>query len=286
MCLLAFRWMNHPTYALVLAGNRDEAYARPTASADFWDDAPEVLAGRDLKAGGTWMGVSTTGRWSVITNIRNPDAVREDAPSRGHLVSEYLQSRANPVEHLESLAPDAHRYNGFNLIAGDLHTCAYLSNGRNGVEEVEPGIHGLSNAVLDDDWPKTQKATAALRRLSQTDAVAPEALTAMLVDRDPFPAERLPDTGVGVEVERMLSPLFIESESYGTRASTVLLITHTGRVTFVERTFHRGEPGHTRRYQFEISSSPSAESPSAESPSAESPSAESPSSEPTSLSRS
>lgn len=271
MCLLAFRWMDHPRYALVLAGNRDEAYARPTAPADFWDDAPEVLAGRDLKAGGTWMGVSTSGRWSVITNIRNPDSVREDAPSRGHLVSEYLQSRADPVEHLESLAPDAHRYNGFNLIAGDLHTCAYLSNGRDGVEHVEPGMHGLSNAVLDDDWPKTQKAVATLRRLTQTDEVAPDALLAMLDDRDPFPAEKLPDTGVGAEVEQMLSPLFIETENYGTRASTVLLITHDGHVTFVERTFHQGEPGDTRRFEFEISSSSTATPSSARCTSSEPP---------------
>lgn len=243
--------MDHPKYALVLAGNRDEAYARPTAPAQFWDDAPEILAGRDLKAGGTWMGVSRSGQWSVITNIRDPQTRREDAPSRGHLVSDYLKSGQGPVDYLHTIAPDADRYNGFNLIVGDVDTCAYLSNGRNGVEEVESGIHGLSNAVLNDAWPKTQKAKASLRELTQTEEVSPDALLAILDDREPFPAERLPDTGVGKEIERMLSPLFITSDAYGTRASTVLLISHEGRVDFIERTYEQGEPRQTRQFEFE-----------------------------------
>lgn len=261
MCLLSFRWLDHPTYSLIFAGNRDEAYQRPTRPAQFWDENPNLLAGRDLKAGGTWMGVTRTGRWAVITNVRDPSRQRPDAPSRGHLVTDYLQSTVSPTAFGESLAEETSRYNGFNLLVGTPTRCVYISTERDEAESVSPGIHGLSNAELDTSWPKTDRAKQNLLRLTQPrsttngrGSVDPSALLEMLNDREPFPAHQLPDTGVGEELEKMLSPLFITSEEYGTRASTVLLISRSGQVTFVERTFIRGDEERTRTFTFQIQS--------------------------------
>jgi uncharacterized protein with NRDE domain len=261
MCLLSFRWLDHPTYTLIFAGNRDEAYQRPTRPAQFWDEDPNVLAGKDLKAGGTWMGVTRTGRWAVITNVRDPSRQRPNAPSRGHLVTDYLQSTASPQVFGESLVDEVSKYNGFNLLVGTPTDCVYVSTERDEATDVSPGIHGLSNAELDTSWPKTDRAKQRMLRLTQprsTDngrgTVEPSALLEMLNDREPFPAERLPDTGVGEELEKMLSPLFITSDEYGTRASTVLLISKSGQVTFVERTFVRGEAERTRTFTFQIQS--------------------------------
>lgn len=259
MCLLAFRLHDHPTYDLIFAGNRDEQYSRPTAPAAFWDDHPEVLAGRDLKAGGTWMGVTRTGRWAVITNVRNPTSVDPAAPSRGHLVSNFLTSTDAPMTFARALQATADAYNGFNLLVGTPETCAYVSNQREAPETVDPGVHGLSNATLDVSWPKTDYAKDALRRRSDPDNgtgdVSVEGLFDMLDHRKRFPQETLPDTGVGDTLESMLSPLFIESKHYGTRASTVLLISHDGTVTFAERTFEKGVPSRTRVFTFEITTS-------------------------------
>ena len=262
MCLLSFRWLDHPTYTLVFAGNRDEAYRRPTRPAQFWDEDPTLLAGRDLKAGGTWMGVTRTGRWAVITNVRDPSRQRPDAPSRGHLVTDYLQSTVSPNEFGAVLADETSRYNGFNLLVGTPTECVYVSTERDEAESVSPGIHGLSNAELDTSWPKTDRAKQRMLRLTQPrsltngrGSVDPSGLLDMLDDREPFPVEQLPDTGVGEEPEKMLSPLFITSDEYGTRASTVLLISKSGRVTFVERTFVRGEAERTRTFTFQIQSS-------------------------------
>jgi uncharacterized protein with NRDE domain len=259
MCLLAFRLHDHPTYDLIFAGNRDEQYSRPTAPAAFWDDHPEVLAGRDLKAGGTWMGVTRTGRWAVITNIRDPSSVDPSAPSRGHLVSSFLTSTDAPMKFARALQADAGAYNGFNLLVGTPETCVYVSNERDAPERVEPGVHGLSNATLDVSWPKTDHARHALRRHTDpengTGDVRVEALFEMLDHRDRFPQETLPDTGVGDALESMLSPLFIESEHYGTRASTVLLISHDRTVTFAERSFENGVPSRTREFTFDIAES-------------------------------
>ncbi|PEN15244.1 hypothetical protein CRI94_02900 [Longibacter salinarum] len=255
MCLLAFRLNDHPVYDLVFAGNRDEHYDRPTAPANFWEDHPHVLGGRDLRAGGTWMGVTRTGRWGVITNVRDPSNVKANAPSRGHLVSDFLTGLYEPFEYVRDLAPDADGYNGFNLLVGEGGTCAYLSNYRDGPEQIAPGVHGISNAVLNTSWPKTDRARAQIRQITDPSSVSgrldPNDLLQLLDERRRFPDDDLPETGVGPEVESILSPIFIESESYGTRASTVLLIAKDGTVTFVERTFNRGTPSRTRRFTFD-----------------------------------
>lgn len=249
MCLLTFAYDAHPDYPLVFAGNRDEFYDRPTDPAAFWEDAPHVLAGRDRKAGGTWMGVARNGHWGVVTNVRAPGAYRPEARSRGALVSEYLVETPDPETYLERVAAEAEAYNGFNLLLGTPEQLFYLSSKEEIVRSVAPGIHGLSNERLNTPWPKVKQATADLRR-QLADAVDPEALLDLLDQREPFAEERLPDTGVGTETERLLSPIFINGDDYGTRCSTVLLIDRTGHVTFVERTFDEGRPADTRHFSF------------------------------------
>lgn len=254
MCLITFAFDAHPTYALVFAGNRDEAYDRPTAAAHYWDDAPDVLAGRDLKAGGTWLGVTRDGRWAAITNVRDPSARIDDAPSRGHLVSEFLTGEAPPAAYLRRVAARGEQYNGFNLLVGTMATCWYYSNRDGSPRRVVPGAHGLSNATLDTPWPKVERSTARLDAAlddAGNGRVDPDRLLDLLDDRRCAPDDALPDTGVGRELERVLSPIFIETDGYGTRASSVLLIRRDGHVTFVERTFNGGTATGTRSFAFD-----------------------------------
>ena len=252
MCLLTFAYDTHPDYSLVFAGNRDEFYDRPTDPAGFWDEAPHVLAGRDLKAGGTWMGVTRNGHWGVVTNVRAPGAYRPDARSRGTLVSEYLLEEPNPKTYLQQIAQDAGAYNGFNLLLGTPDTLYYLSSKEGAVQSVAPGVHGLSNDQLDTPWPKVEAATTGLRDQIDEGPVNPETLLGLLDQRDPFSTERLPDTGVGTETERLLSPIFIDGDGYGTRCSTILLMDRMGTCTFVERTFDEGDIADTRRFSFPV----------------------------------
>ncbi len=253
MCLILFAWKMHDNYPLILAANRDEFYERPSAPAAFWADAPDLLAGRDLKAGGTWLGITRSGRLAAITNYRDPASLKTEAPSRGHLVSDYLRSRESPEEYLQRLAPRAGRYNGFSLLVGDRSELLFYSNRGEAIRPA-PGIHGMSNHLLDTPWPKVNRGKQALEQLLAGDHnPSPEALLDLLASRSRPPDDRLPDTGVGLEWERVLSPLFIESPAYGTRCSTVLLIDRRGMVTFVERVFNGGsEPRVTSRFDFRI----------------------------------
>lgn len=257
MCLILFAWKLHDRFPLVLAANRDEFYERPSAPAAFWDDAPDVLAGRDLKRGGTWLGITRTGRLAAVTNYRDPASLKQDAPSRGELVSDYLRGREDPETYLRRLEIRAPRYNGFSLLLGDWDSSelVYFSN-RGEARRLAPGIHGMSNHLLDSPWPKVARGKQALEALvlSKNDPT-PEALLALLASRSRPPDESLPETGVGLEWERVLSPLFIESPTYGTRCSTVVLIDREGMATFVERVFNGGpEPSLTSRFDFRIDS--------------------------------
>lgn len=249
MCLLTFAYDTHPQYRLVFAGNRDEFYDRPTAPATFWDDAPHVLAGRDQVARGTWLGVTKNGYWGTVTNVRALGDYRPDARSRGALVAEYLETEPDPATYLRDIADTADEYNGFNLLLGTPERVLYLSSQSKAVRSVSPGIHGLSNDQLDTPWPKVEAAKKKLRSVLDDDPSHSD-LLALLYDPEPFPASQLPDTGVGKEKERQLSPLFIEGEQYGTRSSTVLLIDREGGITFVERTYEQGTKRDTRRFHF------------------------------------
>lgn len=255
MCLILFAQDAHPEYPFVFAGNRDEFYDRPTAAAAFWDDVPHVLAGRDRTAGGTWVGVTRRGHWAVVTNVRDQRPRREEAPSRGHLVADYLKEEPSPGAYLRALEPRAEDFNGFNVLVGTPEKTVYFSNRDGPPRSVPPGVHGMSNAQLDDPWPKVERGTARMEAVLEGD-VEPEGLLSILDDREPAPDEALPDTGVGLETERMLSPPFIDGESYGTRSSTVILMHRSGTITFVERIFVRGTPAETNFFTFEIEDAP------------------------------
>ena len=256
MCLLLLAVQKHPDYKLVLAANRDEYYDRPTAPAAFWDEAPHLLAGKDLRAGGTWLGITKTGRIAAITNYRDPAAVISGAPSRGNLVSDFLLGRQSPERFLEGLAPEKDRYNGFNLIIGVNDQLYWFSNRGDKAHKLSPGIYGLSNRLLDTPWPKlTRSKEAMVHLISNQKKPSQDALFQMLLDRTEADDDQLPDTGVGTEWERILSPIFISSPTYGTRSSTIILVDQQNRVTFSEKTFN-SDPQHATsvEYEFQIQS--------------------------------
>jgi uncharacterized protein with NRDE domain len=240
MCLIFVAVDAHPIYQIIIAANRDEFYDRPSAPASFWPEAPQLLAGRDLRAGGTWLGVTRTGRIAALTNYRDTETKSADAPSRGDLVSNFLLGRNEPIAYLAQISANAGRYNGFNLLVGQNAHIYYYSNRTGGFRTLGPGIHGLSNHLLDAPWPKVEKGKQTLRSLLAGKSIYPEDLFHFLLDRSAAPDALLPDTGVGLEMERMLSPIFIHSPGYGTRSSTVILLDRTGRMTFIEKSFQNG----------------------------------------------
>jgi len=238
MCLIAFAWQAHPRWRLVLVGNRDEFHARPTAPLAAWDEAPQIVAGRDLEAGGTWAGVGARGRASVITNVRDL-AADHSGLSRGLLVADYLGSTVAARTHAIELMGSAAQYRPFNLLTFDREDAYYLGNHPSArAQPVEPGVHGLSNADFNAPWPKTR---ALVNRLEGWLAAGGhddvDALFEMLSDQGRWPDDVLPDTGIGIERERFLSSAFIVGEHYGTRASTVVLVDNEDRTTIVERRF-------------------------------------------------
>lgn len=252
--MIVFAYDYHPRYRLILGANRDEYRDRPTDPARFWGDVPHLLAGRDRSAGGTWLGVTTDGKVAAVTNYRDPRRQVLDPPSRGGLVAGYLQEGAvTPEEFQGVLNRDGRLYDGFNLLYGSGNELFYFTNRGGSSGPVTPGIHALSNHLLDTRWPKVTAARSRLETIVRQTSVEPEEIFAALSDPAPFAAGLLPDTGVGPERERLLSPIFIEDEGYGTRSTTVLLIDRMGLVTFVERTFDRSRvTSTTERYDFRI----------------------------------
>ena len=239
MCLILVAWQAHPDYPLVVAANRDEFFARPSAPAGFWPDAPDVLGGRDLEAGGSWLGVSRNQRFAALTNFRECGKQRADAPSRGALVADFLTGGSDPASYLAALAPRAEDYNGFNLFVGDGHRLACFANRGAGLRWLEPGIYGLSNHLLDTPWPKLTAAKARFARaLAQLPERAP--FFELLADREIVADDSLPKTGVPLAWERILSAIFVASPDYGTRASTLLTMHGNGAVTLTERRFGPG----------------------------------------------
>lgn len=241
MCLVLLALHSHPDYPLIVAANRDEFYDRPTAPAGLWSDCPSVLGGRDLEAGGTWLGVDRQGRFAAVTNYRQGQRENPAPHSRGLLVSEFLTGHTGGPEYMEQVRRDADLYNGFNLIAGDSSALFYFSNREGRVRRLEPGVYGLSNHLLDTPWPKvtaTKHAFGAILN-HRGDELSGD-LLALLANRDRAGDDRLPSTGVPLEWERLLSSAFIVAPDYGTRSSTVVLVERHGRTDLVERSFGRG----------------------------------------------
>jgi uncharacterized protein with NRDE domain len=245
MCLILLAYDVHPKYRLILAANRDEFYDRPTLPMDFWQEHPDILGGRDLRAGGTWLGVTRSGRIAAITNYREPGGARPEAPSRGGLISSFLSGFSSAGAYLEAVSDMGQAYSGFNLLVGDASGLWYFSNRGSGVQRLLPGWYGLSNHLLNTPWPKVENGIALLKAAVQdSDPVDMASIFQLLKNRDVPPDEKLPDTGFGREWERILSPLFIRSPLYGTRSSTVVLIMRNGRATVAEFTHMPGvEPG-------------------------------------------
>ena len=256
MCIILFAYKTHPKYKLVLAANRDEYFARPTARVAFWKDEPGILAGRDLERGGTWLGVTRNGRYAAVTNFRDSSTIKPGAPSRGFLVSDFLHSEQSPADYLASIAPISETYNGFNLIVGDGIGLFYHSNKDPETKVLTPGVYGLSNHLLDTPWPKVEKGKQALSELAHQDAeIAHEAVFDMLADHAQADDSLLPYTGISLEYERALSSIFISTPAYGTRSSTVLLIDLEDRITFIERTFEMSVRSADTTFQLQGSSS-------------------------------
>jgi uncharacterized protein with NRDE domain len=239
MCLAVLAAGVSADWPLIVVANRDEFHDRPTAVMQPWTDAPALLAGRDLQAGGTWLGVTTTGRVALLTNYRHPGQQKIDAPSRGQLVQAFLAASLSAPAFLQQIESTAQAYNGFNLVVDDGQLLYWASNQiQPFLAPITPGIHGLSNALLDTPWPKTQKSTAAIAALLANDK-APDAaaLMAVLWDQSPVPDAALPQTGLDISRERLLARPFIVSPTYGTRCTTVLLRHRDGSQWVSEHSF-------------------------------------------------
>lgn len=251
MCVAVFAWKIHPDYPLVFAGNRDELHARPSLAAGFWEDAPEVLGGRDLKAGGTWLGVTTSGRFALVTNYREGPVPKSGPRSRGELTADFLCSGVKPQDYLQTIHSRAHEYAPFSLIVGDTNALWYFSNrDPRAPFAVAPGIHGLSNHLLDTPWPKVSVSMARLEALLAHDSATSDALFRLLADRTQAPVEALPDTGIGAPREQALSPVFVVNPEYGTRCSSAIFLHQGGAIRFAERRFDaRGTPQETRLFR-------------------------------------
>jgi len=237
VCLIAFAWRSHPRCRLAVAANRDEYFGRPAAPAGFWDDHRNVLAGRDLEAGGTWLGITLNGRFAALTNYRNPADKKTGAPSRGALVADFLTGRTSAEEYVRLVEKRGADYNGFSLLVGDVGSMFFFSNRGDRATRVAPGVHGLSNHLLDTPWPKVEKAKAKFAALLDG-TFDPERAFGLLNDTERAPGGELPSTGVSLELEERLSAIRILAVGgYGTRCSTALCFGQDGRIEFHERSY-------------------------------------------------
>ncbi|MFP4159266.1 MAG: NRDE family protein [Desulfobacterales bacterium] len=254
MCLISIAIEAHPEYPMIIAANRDEFYSRPTSPLAFWDDNPEILAGKDLQSRGTWLGVTRSGKIAAVTNYRDPSSMTPRGESRGQLVRAYLEKNARAEDYLAEVEKKRDRYTGFNLLAGDTRQMWWYSNKDGGIVKLSPGIHALSNHLLDTPWPKTETIKRKLHALiTSSRIIEPHQLLDLMFDRTVPPDDSLPDTGVGLQWERMLSPVFVASPGYGTRSSSVVLVDNSGRLVFCERSFSLTEnvplPEQTRCFE-------------------------------------
>lgn len=239
MCIVLFSYKTTPGYRLVLIANRDEFLERPTAPLSWWEDDQQILAGRDLREGGTWLGVAKSGKYGVLTNFREipEDTGQERIVSRGAILPAYLRAPQGGAEFAAALAHEAAKYRGFNLLVGDEDSLGYYSNRGERFLELVPGIYGLSNHLLDSPWPKVERGKMFLKKVLTKSGFAVEKLEEVLQDTWQPEEHTLPDTGIGREWEKKLAPIFISSENYGTRSSAILAIQNDGRIRFSERTF-------------------------------------------------
>lgn len=270
MCLLVLAWKVHPRYRLIVAGNRDEFHDRASAPLNWWQDDSRILAPRDLKANGTWMGVARSGRFGIVTNFRDLQTPAEYSPSRGTLIPRFLTGATSPKEFLDDLRGAAPRYSGFNLLVGGPRALYYFSNrGTAAPQALKPGVYGVANHLLDTPWPKLAVTRTRFEALLTQPNLGVDALFNILTDRTPAPDDQLPHTGLPLEWERTVSAPFVCNERYGTRSSHVWLVERAGRSVLHERRFEAsGVQSGASRFEFKSADTPdiwvSAEDPNAE----------------------
>ncbi|RTE64990.1 NRDE family protein [Amphritea opalescens] len=245
MCLILFAYNHHPDYKLILTANRDEFYNRPTRAMQYWPDQPDLLAGKDLEQGGTWLGLTRSGRFSALTNHRNGLTKPQGHRSRGNLPLDFLLSDQSCSHFIRTTHTDD--FDGFNQLIDDGQQLCYLSNRAEALQPIPNGIHGISNAVFDTPWPKLLAAKQALKQCIDND-LSPDSLIKLMQDTTTYPDEQLPHTGIDLALERRLSASFIHSEHYGTRATTAILIKHNGETEVVEQSYDA--QGKTERHAF------------------------------------
>ncbi len=235
MCLVVVGWQQHPQLPLIIAGNRDEFHTRPTARARWWSDSPDILGGRDLQAGGTWLALHRGGRFATVTNFRDAEPPSPKYRSRGHLVTDFLESTASPVDYLNTI--DGAAYAGFNLLVSDGTTLAWFSNRGDGARVLPPGVYGLSNALLDSPWHKVVRSKAALEDLIRHDNVNETELFRLLDDRKKASVDEIESSHLPFETAHAISAAFIVLPDYGSRSSSVALLDAGGSWRFQERRF-------------------------------------------------
>ncbi|MCG8370865.1 MAG: NRDE family protein [Proteobacteria bacterium] len=235
MCLVVLGIDAHPDYPLILAANRDEFHARPTQEARWWADKPDILGGRDLQAGGTWLALRRSGRFATVTNFRDAQPPSPEHRSRGFLVTDFLEDDAAPQDYVGSI--DEGNYAGFSLLVGDANRAAYLSNREDGDRTLEPGVYGLSNALLDGPWHKVETSKAKLSELIAADNVNETSLMRLMADRDRAPASAVEAGRLDFDTAHAITAPFIVLPDYGTRCTTIVLADKGGNWQFTERRF-------------------------------------------------
>ncbi|WP_439487521.1 NRDE family protein [Algoriphagus sp.] len=235
MCLVALSWQSHPEFPVIISGNRDEFYERPSEEIHQWPSG--FYGGKDLRSGGTWLGYHPNGRWSLLTNYRDFKNPRNVQISRGKLVQAWLESHLSPVEYLQGIQEYQQLYDGFNLLVSDGKRLFYLSNYSSGIREIHPGIYGLSNALIDDPWPKVELAKTQLEKLIKKDFTTNDLLN-ILKSTETYPLDKLPDTGLPLDMETALSAQLIRMQgNYGTVSATALVQHTTGLVKLKQRSY-------------------------------------------------
>lgn len=235
MCLVLVAWQQHEKWPLIVAGNRDEFHARPTEGLHWWADTPELLAGRDLQAGGTWLAIGRNARFATVTNYRDAVSPPAGLRSRGDLVTKFVSSDISPLEYVEQI--DGHAYAGYNLFVCDGERLAFASNRDGGPRKLEPGLYGLANAELDAPWHKTRVTKERLKRRLESGRIKPNALLDLLNDRERAPAAEVQTDGLDFALAHAVTAPFVVQPDYGTRSSTVVLVDHEGHVDVTERRF-------------------------------------------------
>lgn len=254
MCLITFHYGQHERYKLILAANRDEAYNRSSAAADFWSSHPDLLAGKDLEASGTWFGITKDGKIAAITNCHGEEFAEPatDKQSRGHILTDYLTQNDSAENFIQALTKKKDAYQPFNVLLGSVDTLYHFNSLDTDFTALTKGTHSLSNATLNTPWPKVEKTRETLDIIIQSEKDYLNDLFAMMMDKTPAPDHKIPDAPLPLAIRRKASANFIETETFGTKSTTVLLVDWDNHVTYVERTYLIDEQFEDRTYRFQI----------------------------------